>query len=194
MQVGVHSGFEHRECTKFAEVGSLSVVVERTSNQYIEPAFSGLSRCLSEVRALDGAELRADEDCCATVTRLIPIATLGANHLSRPWIQGCEIHAVSFVGLLDARHLEVVKHHLSEDLAGLVFGFTYSSLADQLAICAYTNHTVGRKALNSKWPCHPNLLVVDIGFVIEVLKLGFSGDGPVNLLLPSDLCLPPISV
>jgi hypothetical protein len=53
---------------------------------------------------------------------------------------------------------------------------------------------VRREALDRKRPSYPDLPVVLIGLVVEVLELGLGGDGSVDLFLTCGARLPPVGV
>ena len=62
VQVGVHARLEHRDAAELAELARVRLVVERAGDQDVEAGVAGLARGRDEVRPLDRAELRADED------------------------------------------------------------------------------------------------------------------------------------
>ena len=65
---------------------------------------------------------------------------------------------------------------------------------DQLVVLIHAQHAMGAKALDGEGTGHADLLLVVVGLVVEVFKLGLGGDGGVDLLLPGDAGLPPVSV
>ena len=50
------------------------------------------------------------------------------------------------------------------------------------------------QALHGERTGHAHLLVIGVGLVVEVFKLGLGGDGLVDLLLPGDAGLPPVGM
>src|SRR6267143_1255425 len=55
-------------------------------------------------------------------------------------------------------------------------------------------HPVRRQALDRERPSHPDLPVVRVRLVVEVLELRLGRDGGVDLLLSRDARLPPVGV
>jgi hypothetical protein len=51
-----------------------------------------------------------------------------------------------------------------------------------------------RKPLHRERPRHPDLALVFIRFVVEILEIGFSRNGSVDLFLPCDALLPPLGM
>src|SRR5258708_7949640 len=49
-------------------LGGVRLVVERAGDQHVETSITGLAGCGNQVGALDGAELRANEDGCALLS------------------------------------------------------------------------------------------------------------------------------
>jgi hypothetical protein len=62
VQVGVHAGLEHGDAAELAELRGVRLVVEGAGDQHVEAGVAGLARGGDEIGALDGAELRTDED------------------------------------------------------------------------------------------------------------------------------------
>jgi hypothetical protein len=65
---------------------------------------------------------------------------------------------------------------------------------DQFIVLIHAEHAVGAEALHGEGTGHADLLLVVVGLVVEVFKLGLGGDGLVDLLLPGDAGLPPVGV
>ena len=65
---------------------------------------------------------------------------------------------------------------------------------DQLVVLIHAEHAVGAEAFDGEGPGHADFLLVLVGLVVEVFKLGLGGDGGVDLLLPGDARLPPVGV
>ena len=53
---------------------------------------------------------------------------------------------------------------------------------------------MGLRALDREGTGHADLFLVLVGLVVEIFKLGFGGDGGVDLLLPGDAGLPPVGM
>ena len=53
---------------------------------------------------------------------------------------------------------------------------------------------MGAEALDGERTGYSDLLLVVVGFVVEVFKLGLGSDGLVDLLLPGDAGPPPVGV
>ena len=97
--------------------------------------------------------------------------------------------------LLHAGGLEVLQDHLGKGLLlGVVGGGFRDAGIDQLVVVIHAEHAVGAEALDGEGTGHADLLLVVVGLVVEVFKLGLGGDGLVDLLLPGDAGLPPVGV
>ena len=62
VEVGVHAGLQNGDTAQLAELSRVRLVVEGAGDQHVEVRVSSLAGGSHEVRAGDGAELRADED------------------------------------------------------------------------------------------------------------------------------------
>ena len=62
MQIGVHARLEHGDAAELVEFRGVRLVVEGAGDQHIEAGIAGLAGGGDQIGALDGAELRADED------------------------------------------------------------------------------------------------------------------------------------
>ena len=70
VQVGVHARLEHGDAAELVELRGVGLVVEGAGDQHVEVGVAGLAGGRHQIGALDGAELRADEDGGAL---LVPI-------------------------------------------------------------------------------------------------------------------------
>jgi len=62
VQVGVHPRLEHGDAAEFVEVGRVRIVVEGAGDKDVKVGVTRLASGGDQVRARNGAELRADED------------------------------------------------------------------------------------------------------------------------------------
>src|SRR5262249_15527343 len=76
-------------------------------DQDVEAGVSGLARGGDQIGALDGAELRADEDRGALLCFAFEVAALGADEIAGPGREGRERDPVLLVRLLDTGDVEV---------------------------------------------------------------------------------------
>ena len=71
-------------------------------------------------------------------------------------------------------------------------GFRHT--VNQFIVFIHPEHAVRREALDGERPGHADLLLVVVGLVVEVFKLGLGGDGGIDLLLAGNAGLPPVGV
>ena len=83
---------------------------------------------------------------------------------------------------------------MGKGLLGHVFGGVFPQAVGQFIVLIHAEHAVGAEALHGEGTGHADLLLVVVGLVVEVFKLGLGGDGLVDLLLPGDAGLPPVGV
>ena len=122
------------------------------------------------------------------------VAAFGADQIAGPGGERGEGDPVLLVRLLHAGGLEVLQDHLGEGLLGSVFGAVFLEAVDQFVVLIHAQHAVRAEALDGEGTGHADLLLVVVGLVVEVFKLGLGGDGRVDLLLPGDAGLPPVGV
>ena len=72
MQVGVHAGLQHRDAAELVELRGVGLVVERAGDQHVETGVARFAGGRDQIGALDGAELRADEDRGPLLRRRLP--------------------------------------------------------------------------------------------------------------------------
>jgi integrase len=101
------------------------LIVEGASDQHIERSIARLAGGGDEVRALDGAKLRADEDGGAFLGIAFHVTPFGANQVAGPGSERGEGDLVLLVRLLHAGGLEVFQDHLGEGLLRFVFGAVF---------------------------------------------------------------------
>ena len=104
------------------ELGGVGVVVEGAGDQHVEAGIAGLAGGGDQIGALDGAELRADEDGGALLGLAFQVAAFGADEIAGPGRERGEGDPVLLVRLLHAGDLEVLQDHLGEGLLGPVLG------------------------------------------------------------------------
>ena len=121
------------------------------------------------------------------------VAAFGADEIAGPGRERGEGDLVFLVRLLHAGGLQVLQDHLGESLLVRVFGAS-SQRIDQLVVLIHAEDAMRREALDRERPGHADLLLVVVGLVVEVFKLGLGGDGGVDLLLAGDARLPPVGV
>ena len=196
VQVGVHAGLEHGDAAQLAELRGVRLVVEGAGDEHIEPGIARLARGGDEVGALDGAELGADEDARRAFSgqSAFQVTAFAADQFAGPRGERGEGDLVLLVRLLHAGGLEVLQDHLGEGLLGSVFGAVFLQGVDQFVVLIHAQHAVRAEALHGEGTGYADLLLVRIGLVVEVFKLGLGGDGGVDLFLPGDACLPPVSM
>jgi hypothetical protein len=90
VQVGIHARLEHGDAAEFGELGRVGLIVERAGNQHVEAGVGSLARGGDEIGALDGAELRTDEDGGALLCFAFEVAALGADEIAGPRREGRE--------------------------------------------------------------------------------------------------------
>ena len=122
VQVGVHAGLEHGDAAQLVELRGVRLVVEGAGDQHIEPGIARLAGGGDEIRALHGAELRADEDGGAFLGVAFHVTAFGADQIAGPGGERGEGDLVLLVRLLHAGGLEVLQDHLGERLLRSVFG------------------------------------------------------------------------
>ena len=122
VQVGIHAGLEHRNAAELVELRGVRLVVEGAGDQHIEAGIARLAGGSDKVSALDGAELRADEDGGAFLGIAFHVAAFGADQIAGPRGERGEGDPVFLVRLLHAGGLEVFQDHLRERLLRSVFG------------------------------------------------------------------------
>ena len=123
------------------------------------------------------------------------VAAFGADESARPWRERGESDLVLLVRLLHAGRLEVLQDHLGKRLLLGVVGGGFRDIGiDQFVVVIDSQNTMRTQAFHGERTGHANLLVIGVGLVVEVFKLGLGGDGLVDLLLPGDAGLPPIGV
>ena len=122
------------------------------------------------------------------------VPTFGADQVARPRREGGEVDPVLLVRLLHPGGLEVLQDHLGERLLGAYSAPSSRKCVDQFIVLVHAQHAVGAKALDGERTGHADLLLVLVGLVVEVLKLGLGGDGRIDLLLPGDASLPPVGM
>ena len=179
---------------RLRELRRMRLVVEGAGDQHIEPGIARLAGGGDEVGALDGAELRANEDGGALLGVAFQVTAIAADQFAGPGGERGEGYLVIFVRLLDAGGLEVLQDHLREGLLGSVFSAVFLQGIYQLVVLIHPQHAMRRQALNRERPGHADFLVVRVRLVVEIFKLGLGSDGGVNLFLPGDACLPPVGV
>ena len=198
VQVGVHARLEHGDAPELAELRGVRVVVEGARDEHVETGVARLARGGNQVGAGDRAELRPDEDRGPPLDgrRAVAfhVAPLGRDQLARPRRERGEDDARVLVRLLHARRLEVLEDHLRKRLPRGVLGVAFRELIDQLVVLVHAEHAVRREALDRERSRDADLPVVRIRLVVEVLELRLGRDGGVDLVLPRDACLPPITV
>ena len=96
--------------------------------------------------------------------------------------------------LLHAGGRELLQDHGREVLLGPVVGPRLGGAVDELVVLVDRQHAVRRQAVHRERSRHPDLPVVLVGLVVEVLVIGPGRDGSVDLMLPSDARLPPQSM
>ena len=82
---------EHGDAAEFAELGGVGLEVEGAGDQGVEPGVGSFARGADQVGAGHGAELWSDEDAGPTflvVVAALQVASLSANELARPRLQG----------------------------------------------------------------------------------------------------------
>ena len=158
-----------------------------------ERGIATLSGSFHQVTALHGAKLGADEDSGTLLDSPFQITRFGTDRsLAGPGHKRCEGDAVRLVRLLHAGGLEVLQDHLGEGLLGSVSGTAVVQGVDQLVVLIHAEYAVGAEALDGEGTGDADFLVVRVGLVVEVLELGFGGDGFVDFLLAGDAGGPPL--
>ena len=75
----------------------------------------------------------------------------------------------------------------------------YSALSflqgvDQFVVLIHAKDAMRRETFDRERPRHADLLLILVGLVVKVFKLGLGGDRGVDLLLAGDSRLPPVGV
>ena len=91
--------------------------------------------------------------------------------------------------LLDARRAQVIENHLGE-----VADFGFGLAVDQFVILVDAQHAMRRQAFYCERSGDAHFGLIFVGLVVEILGIGFGGDGGVDLLLARDALLPPLAV
>jgi hypothetical protein len=92
--------------------------------------------------------------------------------------------------LLDARGLQIFEDHFGEARR---FGSLLTGI-NQRVIFIDGEDAMRGKALDGEGSGDAHLLVVFVGLVIEIFRIGFGGDRGVDFLLAGDALLPPLGV
>ena len=142
VQVGVHAGLEHGDAAELVELRGVRLVVEGAGDQHIETGIAGLAGGGDQVGALDGAELRADEDGGALLGLAFHVAAFGADEVARPGRKRGEGDPVFLVRLLHAGGLEVFQDHLGKGLLGPVLGAVFLEAVDQFVVLVHAQHAM----------------------------------------------------
>ena len=142
VQVGVHARLEHGDAAELVELRGVRLVVEGAGDQHVEAGIAGLAGGGDEVGALDGAELRADEDGGALLGVAFHVAAFGADQIAGPGRERGEGDLVLLVRLLHAGGLEVLQDHLGEGLLRSVFGAVFFEAVDQFVVLIHAEHAV----------------------------------------------------
>ena len=143
VQIGVHAGLEHRDAAQLAELRGVRLVVEGASDKHIECSIASLAGGGDEVRPLDGAEFRANEDGGAFLGIAFHVAAFRANQIAGPRGERGEGDPVLLVRLLHAGGLEILQDHLGKGLFRSVFGAVFFEAVDQFVVLVHAQHAVG---------------------------------------------------
>ena len=96
--------------------------------------------------------------------------------------------------LLDAGGRELPHDHAREVPLRTVVGLPFRHAVQKLVVLVDRQHAVRRQALDRERPRHPDLPLVLVGLVVEVLVVRLGSYRVVDLLLPGDPRLPPQSM
>ena len=177
----------------------MGVVVEGAGDEDIEAEIPGLARGLHQIRAGDGAELRADVDAGALDRGVrgiaLGVAAFPADHLGAgKGGDGAEGEAVFLVRLLNSGGFQVLQDDGGEVLL-LVVGAGAAAqfpAIHHLVVLIHGEETVRGDGLHGEGAGDADFLGVLVGLVVEKFGLGLGGDGGVDLLLAGDALFPPI--
>ncbi|MNK99685.1 hypothetical protein D3C87_1200950 [compost metagenome] len=94
--------------------------------------------------------------------------------------------------LLHASGAQVGQDQAGEVLA--VLRLSLGHVVNQVVFIVHAQHTMRRQRFHGEGAGHTHLLLVLVGCVVEVLKLGLGSNGGVDFLLAGDALLPPVGV
>ena len=121
-----------------------------------------VSRRSDQVRAArDGAELRPDEDACATrgagLAAALDITSLGADIHAGPERERCEGDAILLMRLLHAGGLQVRQDHFGEICCLAVAELLVGMPLEEFVVLVHRQHPVRRQALDAARPRMPSV-------------------------------------
>lgn len=108
VEVGIHTGFEHRDATKLAELGGMGLVVKGAGDQYVKVGIACFARSGHKVGTLHGPKLWSNEDRGALLGPAFQVPGFGTDKITRPGCQGGKGDLVLFMRLLNPGGLEVL--------------------------------------------------------------------------------------
>ena len=80
------------------------------------------------------------------------------------------------------------------DWFAAVFGAGFLQGVDQFVVLIHPKHAMRRETFDRERPRHADCLLILVGLVVKVFKLGLGGDRGVDLLLAGHSRLPPVGV